>query len=176
MKPWLGSLRRIRTKPRYSQGFSSDAAQAMAGLLHWLTASDCAEFYFSVPFISQNIDVFMAKVQEKLDSVQKKGLSVATTKVTTARLHASPPEPLRLEQENSPVSETLNSSRDSAKLTGPVSLARVMKSRQCKRKMLESIPEPPPLSPLACAVSAGARKEFKRPRQVTNGVPVREEH
>jgi len=43
------------------------------------------------------------------------------------------------------------------------------KSRQSKRKLLDSIAEPPPLSPLPSSIPASVRREFKRPRQV--GMP-----
>ena len=40
------------------------------------------------------------------------------------------------------------------------------KSRQAKRKLLDSIPEPPPLSPLPSSIPASVRREFKRPGRV----------
>ena len=39
------------------------------------------------------------------------------------------------------------------------------KSRQAKRKLLDSIPEPPSLSPLPSSIPASVRREFKRPGQ-----------
>lgn len=47
----------------------------------------------------------------------------------------------------------------------PTASARAT-SRQSKRKLLDSIAEPPPLSPLPSSIPASVRKEFKRPRQV----------
>ncbi|KAL9974012.1 hypothetical protein ACROYT_G020541 [Oculina patagonica] len=40
------------------------------------------------------------------------------------------------------------------------------KSRPTKRKLLDSIAEPPPLSPLPSSIPASVRREFKRPRHV----------
>jgi len=50
----------------------------------------------------------------------------------------------------------------------PTASARTT-SRQSKRKLLDSIAEPPPLSPLPSSIPASVRREFKRPRQV--GMP-----
>ena len=47
------------------------------------------------------------------------------------------------------------------------------KSRQAKRKLLDSMAEPPPLSPLPSSIPASVRREFKRPRQVGSPGNVR---
>lgn len=42
------------------------------------------------------------------------------------------------------------------------------KRTRSKRKLLESIPEPPPLSPLPSLIPASVRREFKKPRRAEN--------
>ena len=65
------------------------------------------------------------------------------------------------------LSHKLNASsvEEPANLVTP-SVSAHTKSKQSKRKLLDSIAEPPPLSPLPSSIPASVRREFKRPRQV----------
>jgi hypothetical protein len=44
-------------------------------------------------------------------------------------------------------------------------------SGQCKRKLLESVPEPPATPSINVAVSDSVRRDFKRPRRLATGSP-----
>lgn len=121
----------------------------------------------------QDLRLFMSQIQEKLDIIlyPNRASLPENLKVDAEALHSTGKEigPSLLSRPSSCIDVKVSHQSDDPSLEIPNQAAHEVnpgeKLRHSKRKLLESIPEPPPLSPLPNLIPASVRREFKKPRR-----------